>query len=447
MSDISAGSQIFDLIFHPSHSTVYTALLSGKVKAFAYDQEGRNKQVLSIRVSHKSCRGLTINEDGTRIYAVGKGKCLHTIDTETGKIVETRAKAHDVAINRVKNVTSWLLSTGDDDGVVKLWDPRKKDAVRKYTQHFDYITDFLWLEDKKQLVATSGDGTLSVMDVRARTTEPFAQSEDQEDELLSIAPIKGVDHGHNADWDFLSSATKFLVGTQLGILSVFNRSSGWGDCVDRIPGHPQSIDALCSLPATLPNVDCTSTILSGSSDGFVRAVGVFPTKLHGVVADHGEWPVERIAVGEGMSQLTLDLEEGVEEKSVSSARQKSEELDDDARPPGNFWAGSAGHDALLKLTNLEVFFSGQASRLGADEREDSGEDEHIEEASPSRNLGRLPASDVGDKGSDSDSDDPDPEPELSGRRKRKKKEKDPLASKRKRGKNELEVEGAFFGEL
>ena len=29
------------------------------------------------------------------------------------------------------------------------------------------------------------------MDIRASKTEPFAQSEDQEDELLSIVPIKG----------------------------------------------------------------------------------------------------------------------------------------------------------------------------------------------------------------------------------------------------------------
>ena len=36
----------------------------------------------------------------------------------------------------------------------KLWDPRKQDAVRKYTHHFDFISDFLWLDDKKQLVAT-----------------------------------------------------------------------------------------------------------------------------------------------------------------------------------------------------------------------------------------------------------------------------------------------------
>lgn len=37
----------------------------------------------------------------------------------------------------------------------------------------------------------SGDGTLSVMDVRSKNPEPFAQSEDQEDELLSIVAIKG----------------------------------------------------------------------------------------------------------------------------------------------------------------------------------------------------------------------------------------------------------------
>lgn len=37
----------------------------------------------------------------------------------------------------------------------------------------------------------SGDGTLSVVDVRSSKTAPFAQSEDQEDELLSAVAIKG----------------------------------------------------------------------------------------------------------------------------------------------------------------------------------------------------------------------------------------------------------------
>ncbi|KAE9405541.1 WD40 repeat-like protein [Gymnopus androsaceus JB14] len=427
MTDVSVGAQIFDLVFHPSHSTVYTALLNGKVKAFAYDQQGRHKEVFSVKLSQKSCRGIAINEAGDKLYTVGKGKGLHTIDTVTGKLLESRAKAHEVAINRVKHVNRTTV-TGDDDGIIKgmqLWDPRTKDSVRKYTHHFDYITDFLWLDDKKQLVATSGDGTLSVIDVRAKTTEPAAQSEDQEDELLSIVPIKG--------------ATKIVVGTQLGILSVFNRSSGWGDCVDRIPGHPHSVDALCALPASLPNVDPSSTILTGSSDGFVRAVSVFPTQLQGVVADHGEWPVERIAVGEGMSELTVN-QGGDRGDNDDSNR---EDL------PGHYWAGSAGHDELLKLTNLASFFNGQNAEVGVDERQDNddadGGDGISIEGGPDDSVPfHAPH---GTAKEDSDEGSSDVEPEASKPRKRKKKEKDPLVQKKKKGRNEVEVEGGFFAEL
>lgn len=38
----------------------------------------------------------------------------------------------------------------------------------------------------------SGDGTLSVMDIRSKKKDPIAHSEDQEDELLSIVAIKGL---------------------------------------------------------------------------------------------------------------------------------------------------------------------------------------------------------------------------------------------------------------
>lgn len=63
-----------------------------------------------------------------------------------------------------------MLATGDDDGVVKvsppslrlhgslnvlqLWDPRAPEAIREYNHHYDFISDFLWLEDKKHLVVT-----------------------------------------------------------------------------------------------------------------------------------------------------------------------------------------------------------------------------------------------------------------------------------------------------
>jgi WD repeat-containing protein 55 len=37
----------------------------------------------------------------------------------------------------------------------------------------------------------SGDGTISAMDIKNRKSMPFSQSEDQEDELHALLPIKG----------------------------------------------------------------------------------------------------------------------------------------------------------------------------------------------------------------------------------------------------------------
>lgn len=230
--------------------------------------------------------------------------------------------------------------------------------------------------------------------------------------------------------------------------------------------HPHSVDALCALPASLPNVDHSSVILTGSSDGFVRAVSVFPTKLQGVVVDHGEWPVERIAVGEGMSQLTLD-DDSAESVDVLNrvranqpnvhAKKAGDDADDDEDhcedSLGHHWAGSAAHDELLKLTNLRSFFNGKDAELGVDERQDKdensrdgisdSEDERPGDSMPPHMPGTI-AKEASDEGSNADSD---IEPEASRPKKRRKKEKEPLAVNKKKGKNEVEVEGGFFAEL
>lgn len=274
-----------------------------------------------------------------------------------------------------------MLATGDDEGVVKLWDTRTMSETRKYEQHFDFISDFLWLEDKKHLVVTSGDGTLSVIDVRANKTEPFAHSEDQEDELLSIVPIKGDQ--------------KAVVGTQLGVLSIFNRKSGWGDCVDRFPGHPQSIDALVALTSDV--------ILTGSSDGLIRAVQILPNKFLGAIADHGDFPVERLA---------LD-------------RNKK-------------WLASASHDESLKLTDVH-----DALEDSDEEGEGEGEGETEGAGVDADGPGGEPRGEKA-QAQDSDSDEPEPEPAPESKSKKRKKrgKEDNGANKRAHT-----VDAAFFSEL
>lgn len=384
MPDIPLDSQLFDLAFHPSHSTVYVAQLTGHVRAIEYsDDDGSHKPSFSLRLSKRSCRALALDQKGDRLWAAGKSKTVHTVDTTTGTLVDTRADAHTSPINRLRYITPWLFASGDDDGVIKLWDPRQKQATRSYNHHFDFITDFVWLEDKKHLVATSGDGTLSVLDVRSKVTTPFAQSEDQEDELLSVLAIK--------------NGAKLVVGTQLGILSVFNRKSGWGDCVDRIPGHPSSIDALCGIPSRYPSAD--STVLTGSSDGILRAVEILPTKFVGVVADHGEFPIERIAVDRGGE--------------------------------GN-WVGSVGHEDTLKLTDLrEIFEDGESGNEEEDDDSDSKSDE----------SGNDPPESVEEEEQESDE-----EPESRQKNKRKKQE-DTFGGREKRARNEMYTDKDFFAEL
>lgn len=192
---------------------------------------------------------------------------------------------------------------------------------------------------------------------------------------------------------------------------------------------------------------------------------MFPTQLQGVVADHGEWPVERIAVGEGMSQLTLDDDsaESVDGSNRVRANQPNvyakkaaddadDEEDDCGESIGHHWAGSAGHDELLKLTNLGSFFDGKDPELGVDERQDKDENngDGISDSEDERPGDSMPPhipdtiAKEASEGSDADSD---IEPEPSRPRKRRKKEKDPLAVNKKKGKNEVEVEGGFFAEL
>lgn len=71
-----------------------------------------------------------------------------------------------VPVNRVFCVNEQLVVTGDDDGVIKVrlildpqlmqfWDPRQENEIRAYTHHYDYISDFTYFDDKRQLITTS----------------------------------------------------------------------------------------------------------------------------------------------------------------------------------------------------------------------------------------------------------------------------------------------------
>lgn len=296
-----------------------------------------------------------LQSGGEHIFTVCNGGSLRCIDTElacsleqfrnpnaasaSSPILWSIENAHNLGINKLYQLPHWspcgaALVTGDDVGTVRLWDTRMcgnnnnnqnstntknnpfddlmklpTGCIQHWKVNHDYITDFETNNEGTTLFASSGDGALSIFDVRyanrkgttrsvvlpdidPRNPKPpppqsknqkptwetlgYSQSDNQEDELLSLALLK--------------NSSKLLCGTQQGILSLFSYGQ-WGDISDRFPGHPQSIDALLKIDE--------DTVLTGSSDGLVRAVQLLPNSLLGVLGGHDGFPVEGLGWSAG----------------------------------------------------------------------------------------------------------------------------------------------------
>lgn len=129
MPDISFANQPFDLAFHPTSSVLYTSLLTGEIKSYAYsDDTGASstgdKAAWTSRPSKKCVRGVVFNsEEGSgdgKLWAVGKSGGLWSLDPESGVVVEAREEAHSAPINTVANMLGGQVVTGDDEGVIKV---------------------------------------------------------------------------------------------------------------------------------------------------------------------------------------------------------------------------------------------------------------------------------------------------------------------------------------
>lgn len=292
-----------------------------------------------------------LNSGGSHLFTACNGGSIRSLDTERlcsldpsqhdSAITWSIENAHHVGISNLYQLPQYspsgpLLVTGDDAGAVRLWDVRicgggnnnkhnnknskqnpfddlmkpPQGCVMQWKVNHDYITDFTSSKDGSHLLATSADGTLSIFDVRymnrkhtpksvilpevdlsnpntnqqppKNTWEKsgYAQSENQEDELLSMCLLK--------------NSSKVLCGSQQGILSLFSYGI-WSDISDRFPGHPQSVDALLKIDE--------DTVLTGSSDGLVRAVQLLPNALLGVLGSHEGFPVEALGWSAGRKMV------------------------------------------------------------------------------------------------------------------------------------------------
>ncbi|KAL3826357.1 hypothetical protein ACHAXA_003681 [Cyclostephanos tholiformis] len=279
-------------------------------------------------------------------------------------------------------------------------------CVQHWRVNTDYISDIVSSDDGMLLFATSGDGTLSVFDLqyvrRANTSRcvaftdtyddddddarhkrdatsweshGYARSDNQEDELLSVLPMK--------------RSKRVLCGTQGGTLCLFSYGR-WSDISDRYPGHPQSIDALLKVDE--------DTVLTGSSDGLVRAVQILPNMLLGVLGSHDGFPVEDMKWSNGRKMVgSISHDEYIRLWDASLLNDDDEEDDDD---------GGNDSDMREETTTVKATTTAKANnatRCKADvDSEDGWEDMDEDEDGDDED-----ADDSNDVEDDDDADDSD----------------------------------------
>jgi len=208
----------------------------------------------------------------------GADHSILATDSATGQIMARLENAHAAGVNIIIPLDESTIASGDDDGCIKVWDVRQRNCTFTFDDvHQDFISDMQHHVPQGsagpgELIAVSGDGTLSVHSLR-HPGKLIAQSDNLEDELLSLAVIK--------------DGKKVVVGSQGGIINIFSYGD-WGDINDRFPGHPLSVDSVVMCDR--------DTVFTGSSDGMIRIVQILPNKLLGVVGEHMDCPIEHLAL-------------------------------------------------------------------------------------------------------------------------------------------------------
>lgn len=306
--EITCNAQIFDIAFHPVQTSIIAAsLIDGTVEIWRYGIDDNANQLQTSMNHHSaSCRGLQFHSSGNYLYSISADHSWLVMD-EHGKVASKKKNAHATALNKLMLIDENVFVTGDDSGVVKLWDIRTKDnELMMWDAHEDFIADFDYWADSHTIVSASGDATLGIYDIRKQ--EHFYRSDDQESELTSACVVKG--------------GRKVVAGTQDGVMLLFNWGQ-WGDCSDRFPGHPDSVSCMLKYDE--------SSVITGSSDGMIRVLSVLPNKLLGILGSHDEFPVEGLKLNhDKMLMASISHDEGIRFWDVSILHDEDAEEDDEA---------------------------------------------------------------------------------------------------------------------
>ncbi|CAG7734154.1 unnamed protein product [Allacma fusca] len=258
--DIALDNVPCNFSFHPVEDLIVVSDYKGNTELYSYSNEA-NEKLKAVQHKDANTRDLKFNKKGDKLCALLNNKDLvlyHTDGLQVERTIKDSSEETGICLHVVDEN---ILVVGDEDGHVQAWDKRMQGTAFSFKVAEDAISALISDEEGKVLVASSTEGTLSSIKVRAKKIQ--TQSEPYETDFNCMGVIK--------------QNTKLAVGDSAGKVYLFN----WGEYgyhSDVYPGHLDAVN--CMIPIT------EKIIITGGDDGYLRAVHFYPMKFLGIVGKH-----------------------------------------------------------------------------------------------------------------------------------------------------------------
>lgn len=326
---IECSDGVAALSFNPNLELIAVGTFTGDVAVYKYSDD-----VCELQSNHelhvKAIRDVEFSKDGKHILSCSKDKSILRTDVETGKLTNMWDGAHSSPINTLYILDEHRFCTGCEEGYVKLWDTRQKEAVFSLRVMEDHVSAIISTPQNRHLAVASG-GTITSINVNSRKIQ--VQSEDYDHDFTCLGLFR-----HD---------TKLLAGSSKGTMFLFN----WGEFglhSDEFTGFKQPLS--CLLPVT------ETVAITGWEDGKLRATHLFPHQPLGIVGQH-DFSVECLDVSNDGGLIASAAAAGgyvkfwnikyIEEIQVSCTKKKKKKAElnlpsSSVRNAGDFFADLAG---------------------------------------------------------------------------------------------------------